>query len=124
MEYKKLKKTFITIGFTRVFTILSNFLITFLLLKVMNVESYGVYTAMFSLMTWMFLFDVGISKGMRNHLTASLVDGNIVKARKLISTAYMTTGMISLFFFLAIIFFTRNIDVAKFLNISNYSSKQ
>jgi O-antigen/teichoic acid export membrane protein len=75
-------------------------------------------------MTWMFLFDVGISKGMRNHLTASLVDGNILKARKLISTAYMTTGMISLFFFLAIIFFTRNIDIAKFLNISNYSSKQ
>lgn len=119
-----MKKTFITIGFTRVFTILSNFLITSLLLKVMNVESYGVYTAMYSLMTWMFLFDVGISKGMRNHLTASLVDGNIIKARKLISTAYMTTGMISLFFFLVIIFFTRNIDIAKFLNISNYSSKQ
>jgi len=93
-------------------------------MRSLGVESYGVYTAMFSLMTWLFLFDIGISKGMRNHLTIALVDNKIITAKELISTAYFTTGGASFFFFIAIVIFTWNFDLASFLNITIYSSSQ
>ncbi len=122
MEYKNLKQTFLTLGLVRVLTVLSNFLITGLLLRILDVDSYGVYTAMFSLLSWMFLFDIGISKGMRNHLTKSLVDNDLILAKKIISTSYITTFVITSFFLLLIFFFTKDADIASYLNISKYSN--
>jgi O-antigen/teichoic acid export membrane protein len=122
LEYKNLKQTFLTLGLVRVLTVLSNFLITGLLLRILDVDSYGVYTAMFSLLSWMFLFDIGISKGMRNHLTKSLVDNDLILAKKIISTSYITTFVVTSFFLLLIFFFTKDADIASYLNISKYSN--
>ncbi len=52
-------------------------------------ELYGVWLALSTIIMWASLFDLGFGHGVRNRIAESLAMGDVRKARKYISTAYV-----------------------------------
>ena len=100
-SYKNLTGTYVRIAVYRVFSVVLNLLSTALLVKILGIEMFGTYTAIFSIIAWALLMDMGIGKGLRNHVTVSLTQQNRIEARRLISSAYISSLMLALIFILA-----------------------
>lgn len=100
-------------------SILVGFAIIPITIDYVNVETYGIWITISSLVSWLSFFDVGMGNGLRNKLAESMALGNYINAKKYISTTYATLSILSLFIFL--LFFTINpfIDWYSFLNISH-----
>lgn len=60
---------------------------------------FGVYATLTSIISWIDMFDFGITQGLRNRLTEARADGDVRKARSYISTAYILLFFISLTLF-------------------------
>lgn len=60
---------------------------------------FGVYATLTSIIAWIDLFDFGITQGLRNRLTEARADGDILRARKYISTSYVLLFLISFVLF-------------------------
>ncbi|MEA4896446.1 MAG: hypothetical protein VB064_14470 [Oscillospiraceae bacterium] len=66
----------------------------------------GVWFTILSVMTWLFIFDFGVGNGLRNKLVDSLVRGDALLSKRLLSSAYIIfTAMAGLFAVLGIIAF-------------------
>ncbi|MBE7027142.1 MAG: hypothetical protein E7410_06260 [Ruminococcaceae bacterium] len=78
----------------------------------------GVWYTILSVITWIMNFDLGIGNGLRNHLAASITKKDEKKSKELISTSYISFGL--LVFVLGVIgyFLARFIDWNSFFNIS------
>jgi O-antigen/teichoic acid export membrane protein len=77
-------------------------------LSILNKSEYGVWITIFSVTSWLSFFDIGMGNGLRNKLTQALAEKNITKARKLVSTAYVSLLMmfsIVIFLFVLVAFF-------------------
>ena len=58
---------------------------------------YGVWTTILNVLSWITYFDIGIGHGLRNKLAENLdKEGNEIKCRKYVSSAYFTFGIIVL----------------------------
>lgn len=117
-KYKNLKKTFFIIGIFRVLIIISNFVITALLIRVLGRENFGIYVALLSVFTWMFLFDLGLGKGMRNYVTKALSNNNYNLAKQYISTSYISIFIITLILYILAMAIISTIDLSALLNIN------
>lgn len=60
---------------------------------------FGVYATLTSIISWIDMFDFGITQGLRNRLTEARADGDVRKARSYISTSYILLFFISLALF-------------------------
>jgi O-antigen/teichoic acid export membrane protein len=60
----------------------------------------GVWFTAVSVMTWILTFDLGIGNGLRNHVVAPLVAGDMKTAKRYISSAYGMAGIVAAFVFL------------------------
>lgn len=78
----------------------------------------GCWFTMYSVLTWINMFDLGIGHGLRNHLTADLSLGNYESARSHISSAYILMGGITLLVTLISLVVSRYIDWNRIFNIS------
>ena len=56
---------------------------------------FGVYATLTSIISWIDMFDFGITQGLRNRLTEARADGDIQRARKYISTSYLLLLLIA-----------------------------
>lgn len=56
-------------------------------LDYLDIEAYGIWMAMTSILFWFAFFDIGLGNGMRNYLSASFSEGDMQSAKKYISTA-------------------------------------
>jgi len=65
----------------------------------------------------MFLFDLGIAKGMRNFVTIALSNQNIKEAKEYISTAYISIFFLTIFACLIIVSALSLVDLQQFFNI-------
>ena len=61
---------------------------------------FGVYATLTSIISWIDMFDFGITQGLRNRLTEARADGDVQRARKYISTSYVLLFFISLALFI------------------------
>ena len=61
-----LKKTYLVITLSRAVAVLSNFILVSVLVKELNVQSYGFYALLISMINWIYFFDLGINKGLKN----------------------------------------------------------
>lgn len=66
---------------------------------------YGIWMTLYSIISWLSIFDIGLGNGLRNNLTKCLVEGNYKDAKEYVSTAYVSLIFISLTTFLRILFF-------------------
>lgn len=63
-------------------------------LDYLNVENYGIWMAMTSVLYWFAFFDVGLGNGMRNYMAEAISAGNKEDARSYFSTAiFILTGL-------------------------------
>lgn len=83
-----------------------------------NQQILGVWFSLLSILNWILIFDVGIGNGLRNHLVTAFVDKNYDKAKKLISSAYVSIGIVS---FIILIIGVVIINVGNWNQILNIS---
>ncbi len=90
----------------KLLAIMCSFLLVPLMLKYLGVEVFGIWIAIFSIVSWVIFFDLGFASGLRNRLTESLARGDLKESSVLISTAYGAMAILSIFLY--IIFFALN----------------
>ncbi|MDH5896584.1 hypothetical protein [Vibrio splendidus] len=119
------KKIYQQVSFTAVFKVITlflNFALTSLLINYLGMENFGVYVAFTSLFAWMFLFDLGIAKGMRNYVTIAISQNNLKEAQSYISTTYFSVFFLSVSFCMLVVFFISNIDLQLYFELSESNS--
>lgn len=83
-------------------TVLAGLVTMPLVYNALDKYQFGVYATLTSIIAWIDLFDFGITQGLRNRLTEARADGDVLKARKYISTSYILLFLIA--FFLLVIY--------------------
>lgn len=92
--------------FYKVGSIVANFLLVPLTINYLNVENYGIWLTLSSIISWFSFFDIGLGNGLRNKFAEAKANGDNQLARAYISSAYFTIG--SLILVLIPIFFIFN----------------
>ena len=101
-------------------SIILNFIIVPILIFFLDKEEYGVWVTVFSIVNWIFTFDLGIGQGLRNKLTEALSIGNQIRASQIISTSYV---FISVFSVIIAILGVAIIYLVNFQEMLNYTGK-
>jgi len=116
--YKKLKNQITYTASYKVIILILNYVYIALIMNYLGQDDFGVFIALTSLFSWMFLFDLGIAKGMRNYVTIALSNNNLEEARDYISTTYIITFFLSLISASIILFLLFFIDLKEFFNLN------
>ena len=82
-----------------------------------NDEVLGLWFTILSLLNWILNFDLGIGNGLRNHLSTALSLGNKSDAKRYISSAYISIGVIVTALSVAFPFAVKSLDLNKLLSI-------
>jgi O-antigen/teichoic acid export membrane protein len=90
-------------------------------IDVLGVESYGIWTAIASIATWISLLDIGIGNGLRVELRQCFLDNNWKEARILLNTAYIFIGVFCLVVLVLFFVIWLRVDWAAFFNIKSYA---
>ena len=101
-------------------SIFLNFLVVPILILFLGKIEYGVWITIFSIVNWIFTFDLGIGQGLRNKLTEALSGNDYLKASQIISTSYIFISIFSLVILLIGIGF---IYFVNFQDLLNYKGK-
>lgn len=95
-----------------------NLLIVPLSLNYLDIETYGVWLTISSIVLWFNFFDIGLGNGLRNRITENLAINNITRTQQYISTAYFALSIISFFIFLIFVIINEFLDWNNLLNVS------
>lgn len=82
---------------------------------------FGVYATLTSIISWIDMFDFGITQGLRNRLTEARVAGDVKRGKRLISTSYCLLAIISGTIFLLYLIFISKINWQAILNADEIS---
>lgn len=107
------------IGFgflSKALSILLSFVQIPLVLGILDAEYYGVWLTIFSISSWFVFFDFGFGNGLRNKLTAALVEDDTEKARKYVSTTYFSIAPVFIVILVVLSVCTYFIPWVKVLN--------
>ena len=96
--------------------IVLNLLLVPALLIYLSKEEYGVWVTVFSIVNWIFTFDLGIGHGLRNKLTEALSVEDIDKASALVSTAYVLIAAFAISILILGSVILMNTDLQEVLN--------
>lgn len=78
----------------------------------------GLWFTVTSVVSWILTFDFGIGNGLRNHLVKALAAQDTLEAKKYISSAYITIGIITFFVSIVGFYLIPFINLNAFFNIS------
>ncbi|WP_165419420.1 lipopolysaccharide biosynthesis protein [Corallincola spongiicola] len=101
--------------------IIVSYLTVPVLLNYLGYEKYGVWMTIFSVLSWIYTFDVGIGNGLKIWLTEAIAKGDDETAKKLIATAYIIISVISVIFFSALALIILLAPVQSVINSSLFS---
>ena len=79
---------------------------------------YGVWITLSTMLHWIDFFDIGLGNGLRNKLSESLANNDISKSRILISTTFVSLGILVGVFYLIFLILNIWIDWYDILNVS------
>ena len=97
-----------------------SFVVVTITLKYLDKTRYGLWAALYSLLNWMFLFDIGIGNGLRNKITELKAKNKKEEIKNYVSTSYFIFGILALIFSIIFIIISRFLDWGKILNAPNY----
>lgn len=92
-----------------------------LFLKYLGEKDYGLWMVIFSTISWIFMFDLGIGNGLKNKLTQCLVEGNILEAKKYITTGYIFLSFIALIILSIGILGIQILNIKELLSLEGYN---
>jgi O-antigen/teichoic acid export membrane protein len=95
-----------------------------IILNYLNIDKYGVWLTIASIVTWVNYFDMGIGHGLRNKFAVALAENNHQKAAKLVSTAYFYITLIFLGIGLIVVPFIFFADWQNILNTTLVSNRE
>lgn len=111
-KYRALKQVSINTVCSAV-SIIANFASIPMFLNILGQKDYGIWIALFSMITWVSIADLGIGSGLRNMLGAALARQEYNKVQKYIFTAYVSITAICLSLLTLNYLITLAIDVGK-----------
>ncbi len=107
---KQLSKNISYIAFFKFGSILFNFLLVPLTINYVSSPIYGIWMTLYSIISWLSIFDIGLGNGLRNNLTECLVERRYNDAKEYVSTTYISLFCISLVLFVFIVISTIVLD--------------
>lgn len=112
------------VGFTSLFQFCSVFISIVLLpisLSLLPVEVYGIWLTISSVLLWLGYLDLGLGSGLKNKLSEALAKFDYSKAKKLISTAYFTIGLIMSIVAILFFLFSKNLSYVRIFGNPDFS---
>lgn len=82
--------------------VICSFMLIPLMLEYLGEQRFGIWITLFSIMSWVLFFDLGIGSGLRNRLSVCLADNRRQEAAGFISTAYGISTLLATALFLMI----------------------
>jgi len=121
----KVVKLHISLSFAyKVLAVGLSYLLVPLTINYLNIEQYGIWITILSIMSWVVFFDIGLGHGLRNKLTEALAANDIKLAKIYVSTAYVAIGFIALTFFVILILILPFIPWNKVFNTTSVSNAE
>lgn len=121
----KISKIKINIILTFLFKILAlsiSFILVPITINYLNVELYGIWLVIISIMSWVTFFDIGLGNGLRNKLAESIAKGDKNLAKRYVSTAYATISVIVFFILINFLLVLPFINLNKIFNTHSISN--
>lgn len=106
----------------RLLAVALSYLLVPLTINYLNTEQYGIWMTLFSIMSWISFFDIGIGTGLRNKMTEALSFNDIKLARIYVSTAHFVITFIALMFLLILLSILPFADWTKVFNTTSVSN--
>jgi O-antigen/teichoic acid export membrane protein len=103
----------------KVISILISFFYVPLYLKAFNLDDYGLFLTLTSIIGWFSLLDVGLSNGLRNLLTKALAEKDYNYAKALVSTTYAAVFFYTMAILALFLVISQFIDWTLILNVSH-----
>ncbi|MGL5049827.1 MAG: lipopolysaccharide biosynthesis protein [Fusobacteriaceae bacterium] len=91
-----------------------------LFLRYLGNKDYGLWMVIFSTISWIFMFDLGIGNGLKNKLAECLVQKNYIDAREYITTGYIILTSLSAIFLLVGHIGIKFIKIKELLSLDGY----
>lgn len=120
----KAKRNIIGAFVIKVITVLSTFITYPIVINYLNPTRYGIFLTLSSIIAWMLLLDVGFGSGLKNKLTEAKARGEILLARKYVSTTYVALAIILIFIILIFLSINPIIPWGKVLNTLSESDNE
>lgn len=98
-------------------SILVSLFIVPITLDYLNPYEYGIWLTLSSVLSWIYIFDIGLGNGLRNKLTEALAVGDLKLAKIYVSTAFFYMAVIVLIFYFLYLFLHYWIDWYSILNV-------
>jgi O-antigen/teichoic acid export membrane protein len=111
-----IKKNIFWIFGLKIISIALTYIVIPVTYKFLSIELYGIWITIFSIMSWINYFDIGIGNGLRNKLAVCLANGDRIGAKSYISSAYIAIAFIGLLSLIIIIPISMFINWNKVLN--------
>ncbi len=115
------------ITLTFVFNIIAlglSFVLVPLTVNYLDVEKYGIWMTLLSVLSWATFFDIGLGNGMKNKLAEALAANNIKSAKEYISTTYIVIILIALALFLILLCVLPFVNFNKIFNTEIISNNE
>ena len=90
----KAKKNIIASFLNKGVAIIISLLIVPITINYLNSEQYGIWLTLSSTVAWIAYFDIGLGHGFRNKFAEAKANGDLILARKYVSTTYAILGII------------------------------
>ena len=113
---QKIQKDILWLFGVRGALVLSNFMIISITLDILSTKIYGVWIALYTTITWLCFFDLGLGNGMRNYFAVNKAKGDSIKNKQLVSSCYIIILAISLILILVGLPVVNSIDANAFFN--------
>lgn len=97
-------------------SVIVSFLMVPITLNYLNVERYGIWLTLSSIITWFYILDIGLGNGLRNKFAEALAKGNRELAKTYVSTTYAILGIIILAFYFLFLIINPFLNWVKILN--------
>ena len=99
--------------------LLANFVVISITLDLLSTKIYGVWITLYTTISWLSFFDLGLGNGMRNLFAVNRAVGNQEKNKQLVSTSYIIVLGIALILLIVGLPFVYYADITRFFNISD-----
>ena len=93
-----------------------------ILLSYLNAEKYGVWLTISSIVMWVQHFDLGLGHGLRNRFAEALANKDIIRAKGLVSTAYISMSLLMSIILIITVPLVILSDWNKILNVESISN--